>query len=140
MDPAGRIGRSRWLRAGAGALLGVFLATLAWAVSVDRQGLPATLAMIAVAAGPGFLMLGVALAIWMDGPGVLSRDRRLTVLLLGMAGSVSTLLGLTLVSSLFIGVYALLFAVKLVVPMLAGGLGVGLGCQLRASRPRKGTA
>jgi hypothetical protein len=35
-----------------------------------------------------------------------------------------------LVSSLFIGVYALLVATKMVLPALAGGLGVGLGVQL----------
>ncbi|HVE41305.1 MAG TPA: hypothetical protein VNM14_15540 [Planctomycetota bacterium] len=140
MHPAGGIGGARWLRAGTGALLGVLLATLAWIVGIEQQGALATMAMIGVAAGPGFLMLGVALAIWMDGPGALSPERRLAVLLLGMAGSVSTLLGLTLVSTLFIGVYALLFAVKLLVPMLFGGLGVGLGCQIRCPCPRKETA
>jgi hypothetical protein len=140
MHPAGRIGGTPWLRAGTGALLGILLATLARIMGIERQGALATMARIGVAAGPGFLMLGLALVIWMDGRGALAPQRRLAVLLLGMAGSVSTLLGLTLVSLLFIGVYALLFAVKLLVPMLVGGLGVGLGCQIRGCCPRKGTA
>jgi hypothetical protein len=118
------------MRVLAGVLLGILLATLAWIVGVERQGALASLGAIALLCGPGFLLLGIALTIWLYGEGRPSRERRLTALLLGVAGSVSSLFGLMLVSSLFIGVYALLVATKMVVPALAGGLGVGLGVQL----------
>jgi len=130
----------RALRALAGALLGIAFATLTWVVGVERQGALATLAMMAVAAGPGFLALSFALAIWMEEAGNLPWQRRLSAVLLGMAGSVSTLLGLTLVATLVVGIYALLFALKLLVPVLAGGLGAGLACQVRCPCSRKGTA
>jgi hypothetical protein len=136
MNPAGG---KVWLRAGAGALVGVALATLAWVVGVDRQAPLASLALIAGAAGPAFLMLGVALALGMSRPGNAPSKKRLIAALLGMAGSVSTLLGLMLGASLLIGVYALLFAYKLFLPMLLGGLGVGIACPIPRPGPRRGT-
>jgi hypothetical protein len=122
------------MRVIAGTVLGVLLATGTWVVGFECRGALASLGMIALVIGPGFLALGVALSLWLYGEGKPTRQRRLTALLLGMAGSASTLLGLTLVASLVIGVYALLFAYKLVVPALAGGLGVGLGCQIGPRR------
>jgi hypothetical protein len=124
----GRIPRP--LRALAGALLGIVLATLTWIVGIERRGALATLGAVALLTGPGFLALGVALTYWLDGPGGPGSTRRLIAVLLGMAASVSNLLVLMLLASLFVGAYALLFACKLFVPVLAGGLGVGLGCQV----------
>jgi hypothetical protein len=122
------------MRVIAGALLGVLLATGTWVVGIESRGALGSLGVIALLSGPGFLALGVALSLWLYGEGTPTRERRLSAMLLGMAGSASTLLGLTLVASLVIGVYALLFAYKLVVPALAGGLGVGLGCQIGPGR------
>ena len=126
-----------WFRVGTGTYLGIVLATLVWVLGVERQAPLVTLGNMAVLAGPGFLIFGVALVRWIDRQEPLTWARRLEAALRGMLAGVAILVILFLLAAPFIGAYVLWLAIKFFVPLLAGGLAMGLGCQVGTRGQRR---
>jgi hypothetical protein len=122
------------VRSIAGTLLAVLLSGASLSVGLEPHTFAESLGIMAILGTPGYLILGVRLARFVDRQEEAGWKSRAAVVLRGMGFGIVNLLAIMLVLGPFIGGYILVLMVLLLVPLVVGGAGLGIGCLIGSER------